>query len=51
MRRQVSHLAASEPVLAPAAASGRLLVVGAVCDIATGRVELVTGAAEGRAGD
>ena len=50
VRRQVSHLAASEPVLAPAAASGRLLVVGAVCDIATGRVELVTGAAEGRSG-
>ena len=50
VRRQVSHLAASEPVLAPAAAAGRLLVVGAVCDIATGRVELVTGAAEGRAG-
>ncbi|MGO9457201.1 MAG: carbonic anhydrase [Acidimicrobiales bacterium] len=48
--RQVSLLAASEPVLAPAAAAGRLLVVGAVCDIATGRVELVTTATEGGAG-
>ncbi len=48
--RQVSLLAASEPVLAPAAAAGRLLVVGAVCDLATGRVELVTTATEGGAG-
>jgi carbonic anhydrase len=49
VRRQVAHLSTVEPVLAPAVASGRLLVVGAVCDIATGRVEMVTGSVEDRA--
>jgi carbonic anhydrase len=38
VRRQVAHLRASAPVLAPAIAAGQLLVMGAVCDITSGRV-------------
>jgi carbonic anhydrase len=40
--RQVGYLAACPSVLAPAVDAGRLLIVGAECDIATGRVEVVT---------
>lgn len=41
IRSQVAHLESSSPVIAPAVAAGRLLVVGAECDIATGWVDLV----------
>ncbi len=38
-RRQAAVVAASRPVLAPLVASGRLLVVAACYDLATGRVD------------
>lgn len=42
VRRQVALLAASEPVLAPEVAAGRLLVAGACYSLATGRVDVVS---------
>jgi carbonic anhydrase len=48
IRRQVAHLSGRPFVLAPAVESGRLLVVGAECDIATGRVEVLTEVGSGR---
>lgn len=42
VRRQAARLAASDPVLAPAVAAGRLMVAGACYSPAVGTVELLT---------
>lgn len=42
VRRQAANLAASDPVLAPAVAAGRLVVAGACYSPAEGTVELLT---------